>query len=166
MLAACLAADSSSCVFGGGAGDIDGLGGPSFVTNLTLRNAAGQTADTFAAGEQIEMVLTVRNRLDSAATVEFPSARTADFLVVRENSSVLVWLWSQGRAFAQVVTEVEFAAGETKTISVSWNQTDNAGNPVAPGTYEARGVLVYEGFDANPLASDPLGSTLQRFTIR
>jgi hypothetical protein len=140
--------------------------GPSFVTNLTLRDASGQARDTFAPGERIDMVLTVRNRRDAPATVQFPSTRTSDFIVVRESSSSIVWKWSADRAFEAVVTELDFAAGETKTITVSWDQTDNSDLPVAAGTYEARGVLVYEGFDANPLRSDPLGSTLERFTIR
>jgi hypothetical protein len=107
----------------------------------------------------------VRNRLNTPAIVQFPSTRMSDFLVVRENTSSIVWMWSNDRAFEQVLTELDFAAGETKTFTVSWDQTDNEGLPVAAGTYEARGVLVYEDFDAHPLATDPLGSTLERFTI-
>jgi hypothetical protein len=164
MMMACIGASSSSCQFGGS--DIIGDLGPSFVTDLTLRNAGGAISDTFTPGERIDMVLTVRNRRNIPATLQFPSARTSDFIVVREGSASIVWKWSADRTFEAVVTELEFAAGETKTITVSWDQTDNNGLPVAPGTYEARGVLIYDGFDADPLRSDPLGSTLERFTIR
>lgn len=163
LMAAGLGATSSSCQFG----DSDGSGsGPSFVTDLTLRNASGETSESFDRGERIELVLTVRNRRDTPVTVQFPSARTSDFLVVRENSSSIVWKWSTGRDFAPVETEIDFAAGETRTFRVSWDQTDSNGAQVGAGTYEARGVLVYEGFDSNPLGSHQMASTLERFAIR
>lgn len=94
-------------------------------------------------------MLTVRNRRDTPVTVQFSSARTSDFLIVRENSSSVVWKWSTGRDFAPVETEIDFRAGETRTFSVSWDQIDANGAQVPAGTYEARGVLVYEDFDAN-----------------
>ncbi|MGH8284888.1 MAG: BsuPI-related putative proteinase inhibitor, partial [Steroidobacteraceae bacterium] len=164
VMGICLGASSSSCDFGGSSnGD---RGSPSFVADLTLRTSAGSISDTFDQGDEIELTLTVRNRLNSAATVQFPSARTSDFVVVRENSADVVWKWSADRAFAQVVTELDFEAGETKTVRVIWNQLDDSGMQVPAGPYEARGVLVYEGFDSNPLRSDQFGSTLERFTIR
>lgn len=162
LVTACLGASTSSCEFGDGSGGI----GPSFVTELSLRDASGLPSDTFARGEPIELRLTVRNRLSTAATVQFSDARTSDFVVIRQGSRVLVWKWSDGRAFPLVLTELEFAAGETKTFSVTWDQSDSSGQPVAAGVYEARGVLVYEGFDADPLRSHEMGSTLERFTIQ
>jgi len=162
-MAACLGASSTSCQFG----DSDfNLESPSFVSDLTLRRADGTTGDTFDRGEPIDLVLTVRNRLSTPATVEFPTARTFDFIVVRANTTDLVWKWSTGRSFAQVLTEIDFAAGETRTFTVTWDQRDASGTPVPAGAYEARGVLVYDDFDANPLRSHQLASTLERLTIR
>ncbi|MGH8286368.1 MAG: hypothetical protein ACRETT_11450, partial [Steroidobacteraceae bacterium] len=70
VMGVCLGASSSSCDFGGSSnGD---LGSPSFVTDLTLRTSAGSISDTFDQGDEIELTLTVRNRLNSAATVQFP----------------------------------------------------------------------------------------------
>lgn len=162
LVTACLGASTSSCEFGDGSGGI----GPSFVTELSLRDANGLPSDSFARGEPIELRLTVRNRLNTAATVQFNDTRTSDFVVIRQGSQALVWKWSDGKAFAQVITEVEFAAGETKTFSVTWDQFGSNGQAVDAGTYEARGVLVYQGFDADPLRSHEMGSTLERFTIR
>jgi hypothetical protein len=158
------AASSRSCRF-------DGLGGgngddPDFVTSLKLQTADGQITDTFNRDETIDLVLTVRNRLDSAAQVDFPSTRTSDFVVVRENTSDVVWKWSNGRAFNDVVTTLDFDANETQTFTFTWDQTDNNGVPLRDGNYEARGVLVYSDFDANPLKSNQLGSALVRFTVR
>lgn len=164
LLAICLGAGSSrSCSFSSGDTDKDD---PDFVTDLKLQNADGQITDTFAPGAPIDMVLTVRNRLDTPAEAQFPTARTSDFVVVRENTTDVVWKWSTGRAFGQVVTTLTFAANETKTFTFRWNQVGDNGNPLANGTYEARGVLVYDDFDSNPLKSNQMGSTLVRFVIR
>jgi len=162
VVTACLGASTSSCDFGSGS---DGIG-PSFVTELTLRDVNGVPSDSFARGEPIELRLTVRNRLSTAATVQFTSTRQSDFVVIRRGSQALVWKFSDGKAFAQVQTELEFAAGEIKTFSVTWDQLDSSEQPVDTGVYEARGVLIYEGFDTDPLRSHEMGSTLERFTIQ
>ena len=47
---------------------------------------------------------------------------------------------------------LSFAPGETQTFSVTWNQILANGNELRAGNYEARGVLVYSGFDSNPLS--------------
>jgi hypothetical protein len=42
---------------------------------------------------------------------------------------------------------------------------DSDGQPVGAGVYEARGALIYDGFDTDPLRSHEMGSTLERFSI-
>jgi hypothetical protein len=164
LIAACLGASSSSCSFGGGDGG-SGIG-PSFATTLAIRNNAGTPTATFDRGEPIELLLSVRNRLDTPATVEFPTGRQSDFVVVSRTSGNVTWKWSDGKSFTLALTEIEFAANETKTFSVIWDQTDSSGQPVPSGDYEARGVLIFEGFDTDPLRPHEMGSTLERFTIR
>jgi hypothetical protein len=162
VLAICLGATSRSCSLAtSGANGND----PSFVAHLELRDINGDTTDSFQRGELINLVLTVRNRLDSKATAEFTTARESDFVVVRENTNDVVWKWSHDRTFPQVATTLEFAPSETKSFSVTWNQTDSNGNALQAGTYEARGALVYAGFDTSPLQANQFGSTLERFTI-
>jgi hypothetical protein len=139
---------------------------PSFVTLLSLQDFEGTETTLFDRGEEITLDLTVRNRLDSASQVDLPDGRTADFVVVRENTNDVVWQWSKNQAaFPTTAHTLEFAAAESKPYSVTWNQQTDNGNAVSAGTYEARGVLVYSGFDSNPLTSNQLGSTLVRFTI-
>jgi hypothetical protein len=164
LMAACLGASSSSCSFGGN-GDGSGIG-PSFVTTLAIRNSAGTPTATFDPGEPIELLLSVRNRLSTPAIVQFPTSRQSDFVVVSRASGNVIWKWSDGKSFTLAQTELEFAANETKTFSVTWNQTDSSGQQVPSGEYEARGVLVFQGFDSNPLQSHEMGSPLERFTIR
>jgi hypothetical protein len=164
VLAICMGSTSKSCsvVTSGGSGS---SGDMSFVVHLQLQDINGDVTDTFQSGEQINMVMTIRNRLSTSASVEFPTARQSDFVVVQENSSNVAWKWSDGRTFAQVQTKLDFAAGEIKTITVTWDQVGADNLQVRAGTYEARGVLVYSNFDTNPLAENQLASTLERFTI-
>jgi hypothetical protein len=158
LMAACLGASSSSCSFGGSGDGASGIG-PTFVTTLAVD-------ESFDLGEPVVMVLSVRNRLGTPATVEFSTTRQSDFVVVSRSSGNVIWKWSDGKTFDQVVTELELAANETKTFSVTWDQTDSSGQPVPAGEYEARGVLIFEGFDLNPLQSHEMGSPLERFTIQ
>jgi hypothetical protein len=162
IMVACLGASFVSCSSGGGD---DGSGiGPSFVTTLAIRDSSGTPTTTFDAGEPIELRLSVRNRLVTPAIVQFPSGRQSDFVVVSAGN--VIWKWSDGKAFTLAPTELEFAANETKTFTVTWDQTDSDGQQVPAGDYEARGVLVFEGFDTNPLLPHEMGSTLERFTIQ
>jgi hypothetical protein len=165
IVAICMGATTDSCSINNGnnGGSSDN---PDFVTDLKLQDINDQITDSFAQAETITLVLTVRNRLDTAATVQFTTGRTFDFVVVRENTSEVVWKWSTGRPFSQSSTELNFAANETKTFTFDWNQQDNNRLQLPSGDYEARGVLVYSDFDTNPLKSNQLASTLVRFTIR
>jgi archaellum component FlaG (FlaF/FlaG flagellin family) len=139
----------------------------SFVTQLALINANQQETDTFDFGERITMQLTVRNTSsDNTAEVQFPTTRTSDFVVVDPNSNAVLWKWSTSQpAFAATPTALTFQPGETKTFTVTWNQVGDNGAAVNPGTYEARGVLVYDDFDLSPLESNNLGSSPTQFTI-
>jgi hypothetical protein len=164
IAALCMGSTSRSCSLGSSGGSDDN---PSFVAQLEVQDSGGGSTNTFDRGETIQFVLTVRNRLESSATAEFTTARTSDFVVVREHTSDVVWKWSDDQPpFANTVTSIDFAAGETRTFSVTWNQILTNGAQLRSGTYEARGVLVYNDFDSNPLRANQMGSTLERFTIR
>lgn len=142
------------------------FGGPTFVTDLTLRNSAGNVTDQFAPGETITLELTVRNRSDLDAVLEFASGQQFDFVVLDSGTSRVRWKWSQGKAFTQANSELLFAPDQTRTISVQWDQRGNDGQPVALGNYEARGVLIFGQFASDPLFPHQLGSPLRRFSIR
>jgi hypothetical protein len=167
VICAGTASSNRSCSFGSSDDSGDGGDDPTFVTTLQLQDNEGNVTSSFQRGEQIQMILTVRNRRDTTETVEFTDSRQSDFLVVRENSSGIVWqLSEEGAAPSPTPSTLEFAPGETKTITTSWNQLDSdGGDQVRVGTYEARGVIVFDGFDNSPLRSSQLGSPLERFTI-
>lgn len=147
-------------------GDPDLVGGPTFVTDLTLRNAAGTVTQDFARGEPITLELTVRNRSNSEAILQFTTGQQSDFVVLDAGTTRKRWLWSFGKAFITASTETVFAPRETKTLRVEWDQVGNDGLPVGAGSYEARGVLLFGEFFTDPLAQHQLGSPLRPFTIR
>jgi Intracellular proteinase inhibitor len=143
----------------------DGDIGPTFVTDLVLKNAAGQVRQEFANGELITLELTVRNRTNTDVVVQFDSGHQFEFLVVDSGSRRVRWMWSSDKQFTQFVTELEFAPGQTHTFTTTWNQVGDDKQPVGPGNYEARGVLLFSEFRANPLAQHQLGSPLKPFRI-
>jgi hypothetical protein len=156
-----------SCSLGGSDNSGDGGDDPTFVATLQLQDIQGNVTDTFSRGESVQMILTVRNRRDTAQSIDFPDSRTSDFVVVRANTDNVVWqLSKESAAPAPTPGTLEFAPGETMTFTTTWNQTDSdSDDQVRTGTYEARGVLVFDGFDGSPLRASQRGSPLESFTI-
>jgi hypothetical protein len=146
-------------------GDNPGGGGPTFVATLQLKDSAGYPAVTFRRGDIIHFELTVRNRTASTAHLQFESGQQSDFLVVRNGFDTPLWFWSENRAFAQVSTEISFAPLESRVFSVEWNQQRLDGTALDMGSYEARGVLLFDEFGETPLDPHELGSELQAFVI-
>jgi hypothetical protein len=139
--------------------------GPTFVTDLVLRNAAGQQRTEFARGEPITFELTVRNRTDSEVVIQFGSGHQWEFITLDAGTSRVRWRWSSDKAFIQSTSELTFAPGQTHTFTAAWDQAGNDKQPVGPGNYEARGLLLFEEFTTNPLAQHQLGSPLKAFRI-
>jgi len=156
-----------SCSLGGSNNGGDGGDDPTFVATLQLQNSTGDVTDSFDRGATIQMVLTVRNRRDTTETIDFTDSRTRDFVVVRANTDNFVWQLSKETAApSPTPTTLTFGPNETQTFTTTWDQTESdSGDQVRTGTYEARGVLVFDGFDSRPLRASQLGSPLESFTI-
>ena len=156
-----------SCSLGGSNNGGDGGDDPTFVATLQLQNSTGDVTDSFDRGATIQMVLTVRNRRDTTETIDFTDSRTRDFVVVRANTDNVVWQLSKETAApSPTPTTLTFGPNETQTFTTTWDQTESdSGDQVRTGTYEARGVLVFDGVDSRPLRASQLGSPLESFTI-
>lgn len=113
---------------------------PDFETRVALKNAAGDEARAYGGGETITLVVTLRNRADGPRTLTLPTSQTHDCLVYDGNHKE-VWRYSAGRIFAQVITELTLAPGESRTFTVTWKQIDAQGRPVPPGDYETVGLV-------------------------
>lgn len=140
--------------------------GDTFSSTLTLRNVSGTETDSFVFGEAIRFDFKIDNLTNQQQRVPFPDAQTHDFLVVNQNATQVLWMWSDGKAFAQVTTELVFEPYASKTFSVIWPGTLANGTQLGVGNYQARGTLVYPGFDTNPLATNEMASPLEAFTVR
>jgi hypothetical protein len=169
ILLICAGATSSNSCSIGSSNNNSGDGGndPTFVATLQLQDTTGDVSDSFARGALIQMILTVRNRRDTSQTMDFTDSRTSDFVVVRANTEDVVWQLSKETAApSPTPTTLQFGPNETKTFTTTWDQTDSgSGDQVRTGNYEARGVLVFDGFDDHPLRASQRGSPLEQFTI-
>ena len=162
------ATSSNSCSIGSSNNNNSGDGGndPTFVATLQLQSVNGDVTDAFQRDELIQMILTVRNRTDKTQTLDFTTTRQSDFVVVRDNTDTVVWRLSDvSSPPASTPSTLQFGPNQVRTITTSWDQIDSNGNRVAVGSYEARGVLIFDGFDDHPLRASQLGSPLQQFTI-
>lgn len=167
ILVVCAGTTSSrSCSLGNSGNSGDGGNNPTFVATLQLQDASGNVTDTFQRDEVIQMILTVRNRTDETQRIEFPTSRQSDFVVVRENTNDVVWQQSDEDAAPSITpSTLEFAPNQVRTITTLWDQIDGNGDPARVGAYEARGVIIFDGFEDSPLRASQLGSPLERFTI-
>lgn len=66
-------------------------------------------------------------------TLGFNTSQRYDF-EVRDSTDVMVWKWSDGRLFLQVLGEEILAPGETLSYEEGWD-------PVSAGTYEVLGKI-------------------------
>jgi len=111
-----------------------------FETTMTLQDSAGKATVEFEAGQPITLVMTIRNRTDAPRSVMLPSSQSYDCSVSTAEGRE-VWRWSKGVMFAQVITELKLAPGDTKSYSQIWNQKADDGALVPPGDYRAIGLI-------------------------
>ena len=105
-----------------------------------MQNSDGREARDFGRIEPVTLVLTVRNRADEPRSLTLPSSQTHDF-AVSAGAGDEVWRWSAGRMFAQMLTEVTLAAGESRTFSETWDQVCSDDRPAAVGPYRLVGWI-------------------------
>lgn len=165
-IAICTGATSQSCTLR----DLlkkDSNSDLSFSTTLRLLDNTGSATTTFNQGDSIQFELQVNNLDDNSATLNFDTTQQTDFVVVKADSSDVVWQWSKHQpAPSETASTLEFAGNQSRTFTVNWDQTDDNGNLLDRGNYEARGVVIFDGFSNDPLKQNQLGSTLERFTIQ
>jgi hypothetical protein len=150
---------------------------PQFVTTLAVQNSAGQPTVSFAQGDTVQFVLTIRNRTDQAHSLFFNSDELLNLAVVDTGTATVVWTCDNDTTTACVIgsnlgtpstsgsgfNEIDFAAFETKTVTVTWNQTDNNGAqvpvvPTNPGTSTVGRYEVMGGFTVFNTAGPGSGS--------
>ena len=129
-----------------------------FETRLVLKNTAGKESVEFRGRESITFAVTIHNRSDAVRTLTLPSSQTHECIVFSGKSEE-VWRWSAGRRFAQVITELSFAPGESHSFTSTWDLTDRKGAPLPPGDYRVVGLVPGR---APGLRSDAVAFTIRR----
>lgn len=82
--------------------------------------------------DRCRFTLVVSNNLASEVILQFPTSQEYDF-VVKTDDGEIVWQWSKGMMFAQMLTTLILAPNEEKIFTEEYS--------LPPGEYIAQGVL-------------------------
>ncbi len=122
---------------------------------LSIRDASDNQSLVFGQGDEVRFVITMRNPTDEALGFTCLDTQVYD-IQVYSSDNVLVWNWAHEVGFLQVVTGFGLEPGDERTYEETWDQTDNQGLPVAPGTYTVYLEMVCGGLQApGPYLSGP-----------
>ena len=91
-------------------------------------------------GETVRMKLTLRNASDEPVYF-FTGGRPPHDFVVSTLDGEQVWHWKCAKIIQQPLDSQTLEPGEEMEFTGEWEQVDNRGEAVPPGTYLARGVL-------------------------
>lgn len=97
--------------------------------------------DLAPAGMTVPFRLALGNRGPVPVTVELAGQPIAFDLVVQSAEGHVVWRRLEGVPGEAAPAIRTLAPGEVMTFDGHWNQRDNQGRQVPPGTYRVRGVL-------------------------
>ncbi len=87
-------------------------------------------------GDDVKMILTVRNINDEPVVLNFGNGQIYDFAVRESPGEDEIWRWSSCRAFTQAAWSIMLAPEEGITYSEVWNQLGKALSQVKPGLYQ------------------------------
>jgi len=158
----------TSCSFKSGSGSGDDVpgGGSTFSSTLQLRNISGVETSSFVFGEQIRFEFEIENRSVRTMHILFSDAQMSDFRVVNGGTIQVRWMWSETQEFAMGSTELVLEPGAVKAYTLVWDGTLTDGTHLPAGDYQARGLVVFDGYETNPLKPSEFGSPLVPFTVR
>ena len=108
-------------------------------------------------GETVQMSLSLRNVSDEPVSLSLGGRPPYDFRVSTPDGDP-VWNWKCGRITLSVLDSDTLAPGEELEFIGEWEQVDNLGDPVPPGTYIVSGILELE-HPEKLVASRPLSIT-------
>lgn len=97
-----------------------------------------QLAVTATKGDgNITFNITMENSGSSVQTLHFRDAQIFD-IEVKDHGGDLVWRWSNGLYFAQVLCALEIAPGGSSNQQTVWGLTGNDGRKLPSGSYTAK----------------------------
>ena len=106
-----------------------------FVVSIKSFDKFDHESISFVQGEEVKMVLSIKNVSPDTKTLSFSSSKQYDF-VIKEKNGAEVWRWSDGKLFTAAFSSYGIAPGETKTFSYKWDQTiSDKGELIPIGSY-------------------------------
>jgi len=99
----------------------------------------------YRQGENITINLVKTNVSNSDINLRYRTSQRYDFVIKRGLDQREIWRWSRGQSFAQGTSNVVLSPGSRQVFRVSWDQRNNRGEQVKPGTYTIEGFNVAEG---------------------
>jgi hypothetical protein len=120
------------------------------------------------AGETVSLRLTVRNVSDRPVQLALAGQQSTGFadsydLVVTRPDGAEVWRFAHGQAFEGILSFKTLRPGEELILKGEWDQRDNRGHTVTPGTYLMRGVFKYgDPPDVQTLETEPSTLSISR----
>lgn len=127
-----------------GGTETGGGGTQNSVTIRGLRYTITTNKTEYRRGEPVSITLTKRNVSNSTISLRYRTGQRYEFLA-RRSDGTIVWRWSRGQVFTQQTARVTLPPGESQVFSVTWDQRDNRGLQVEPGTYIIAGRNMAEG---------------------
>ena len=134
------------------AGGIGGVGTP-VVGTLRLDKKA------YAPTDKIKLTITFKNTSKSEVKLMFNSGMKYDIEIRKGKSTTgeVVWQWSRGRMFIQMITNNTLEPGKSLTFTEIYNPTEKTadgkpGHALDTGTYTATGILALGGRAPRPRA--------------
>jgi hypothetical protein len=116
---------------------------PAVTFGLSLDRAVYFCPTLPSAPAQLLARLTLRNTLADPLRLDFPTPQVFD-LAVRDERGEIVYQWSDGKYFPQVLHSETIDQGE-KNYAVSVRLANRGGAPLPPGSYLAEAWLTTSG---------------------
>ncbi|MCR4441282.1 MAG: peptidoglycan-binding protein [Peptococcaceae bacterium] len=88
----------------------------------------------YGRGEKVKITLVKTNVTDDEITLRYSTSQIIE-ITVTSGVGTVVWKYSEGRQFSQFTRIITIYPGGTQVINEEWNQRNNAGVQVPPGTY-------------------------------
>ena len=94
---------------------------------------------TYDFGDSVHMKYKITNLGSFPITLTFYSSQEFDFLVTQDSEEI--WRWSCGQIFLTFVWIRTINPGDSSQALYSWDMTDNLGDLISSGNYEATGFF-------------------------
>lgn len=91
------------------------------------------TDRSYEIGQSVEFMFAIKNATDKPVTYTFPSAGQFDLWITLAGQEIFTL--SKHQVSAQVITTLNLQPDEVKHYTYTWDQKDNSGKDVGPGTY-------------------------------